>query len=186
MKIAVPITSENQIDGHFGHCESYGVYTISDGKEITDIKNVESPVGCGCKSDIGAVLASDGVTVMLAGGIGDGAVNNLKREGIDVIRGCSGNATEIVKLFISGMVEDTGSSCSHHDHDHGHSHDHDHGHSHTHEHEHEHSHNHDHDHGHSHDHELAHAHNHEHGHEHPHSCGHDHEHGEGHSCGCKN
>jgi hypothetical protein len=25
MKIAVPVTKENQVDGHFGHCESYGV-----------------------------------------------------------------------------------------------------------------------------------------------------------------
>jgi predicted Fe-Mo cluster-binding NifX family protein len=26
MKIAVPVTSDNQIEGHFGHCDSYGVY----------------------------------------------------------------------------------------------------------------------------------------------------------------
>jgi predicted Fe-Mo cluster-binding NifX family protein len=182
MKIAVPVTSENQIDGHFGHCESYNVYTISEGNKITDIKSVESPVGCGCKSDIGAVLSMDGVKVMLAGGIGDGAVNNLKSEGIEVIRGCSGDATEVVKLFVSGLVEDTGSSCNHHDHEHGHNHDHDHGHHH----DHEHNHDHDHSHAHAHDleHEHAHAHNHE--HEHAHNCGHDHEHGEGHSCGCKN
>jgi predicted Fe-Mo cluster-binding NifX family protein len=65
MKIAVPVTKENQIDGHFGHCESYGVFTISDKKEISEIKNVESPQGCGCKSDIASVLASDGVSLML-------------------------------------------------------------------------------------------------------------------------
>ena len=74
MKIAVPVTNQNQIDGHFGHCESYNVYTISDKSEITGVKNVESPQGCGCKSDIASVLASDGVTVMLAGGIGGGAL----------------------------------------------------------------------------------------------------------------
>ncbi len=62
MKIAVPVTKENQIDGHFGHCESYGVYTISDKNEIAEIKSVESPQGCGCKSDIASVLAADGVT----------------------------------------------------------------------------------------------------------------------------
>jgi predicted Fe-Mo cluster-binding NifX family protein len=28
MKIAVPVTKENQIDSHFGHCETYGVFTI--------------------------------------------------------------------------------------------------------------------------------------------------------------
>jgi predicted Fe-Mo cluster-binding NifX family protein len=115
MKIAIPVTKENQIDGHFGHCESYGVFTISEKKEITNIKSVESPQGCGCKSDIASVLASDGVTVMLAGGIGGGAINVLNNSGIEVIRGCSGDATEVVKLYLSGLVEDSGSSCHQHE-----------------------------------------------------------------------
>jgi predicted Fe-Mo cluster-binding NifX family protein len=119
MKIAVPVTRENIIDSHFGHCESYNVYTVSDNNEITNIKNVASPQGCGCKSDIATVFAADGVTIMLAGGIGDGAINVLGRNGIEVIRGCSGDATEVVKQFLSGTVEDSGSSCQqHHDHNH--------------------------------------------------------------------
>jgi predicted Fe-Mo cluster-binding NifX family protein len=115
MKIAVPVTVENHIDSHFGHCESYGVYTISDKNEISEIKNVASPQGCGCKSDIASVLASDGVSVMLAGGIGGGAINVLNNSGIEVIRGCSGDATEVVKLYLSGLVEDSGSSCHQHE-----------------------------------------------------------------------
>jgi predicted Fe-Mo cluster-binding NifX family protein len=115
MKIAVPVTKENQIDGHFGNCESYGVYTISDKNEIAEIKSVESPQGCGCKSDIASVLASDGVTKMLAGGIGGGAINVLNYSGIEVIRGCSGDATEVVKLYLAGLVEDSGSSCHQHE-----------------------------------------------------------------------
>lgn len=125
MKIAVPVTSENKIDGHFGHCESYGVFTISENKEITSLKKIESPQGCGCKSDIASILAADGVTVMLAGGIGGGAINVLNNSGIEVIRGCSGNAIEVVKLFLSGNIEDSGSSCHQHEgHQHeGHHHD---------------------------------------------------------------
>jgi predicted Fe-Mo cluster-binding NifX family protein len=122
MKIAVPVTIDNQIDGHFGHCESYGVFSISDKNEITELKRVESPQGCGCKSDIASVLASDGVTIMLAGGIGGGAINVLNSSGIEVIRGCAGDATEVVKLYLSGLVEDSGSSCHQHGahHEHGH------------------------------------------------------------------
>jgi predicted Fe-Mo cluster-binding NifX family protein len=126
MKIAVPVTSENQIDGHFGHCESYGVFTITEEKKIVNVKSVQSPQGCGCKSDIASVLAADGVSLMLAGGIGGGAINVLNNSGIEVIRGCSGDATEVVKLYLKGLVEDSGSSCHHHEahnangHDHGH------------------------------------------------------------------
>jgi predicted Fe-Mo cluster-binding NifX family protein len=119
MKIAVPINSDNFIDGHFGHCESYGIYTISEENKITDIKQIASPNGCGCKSDIASVLASDGVKVMLAGGIGGGAINVLNSCGIEVIRGCSGKAEEVVKLYIEGRVEDSGSSCHQHESHHG-------------------------------------------------------------------
>ncbi|MBK7133545.1 MAG: NifB/NifX family molybdenum-iron cluster-binding protein [Bacteroidales bacterium] len=130
MKIAVPVTRDNQIDGHFGHCESYSVFTINNKKEITEKKNVESPQGCGCKSNIASVLADDGVSIMLAGGIGGGAINVLNSSGIDVIRGCSGDATEVVKLYLKGLVEDSGSSCHQHQAHHGHGHDHDHEHGH--------------------------------------------------------
>ena len=128
MKIAVPVTSDNQIDGHFGHCESYAVYTITDTKEIAEKKSVRSPQGCGCKSDIASVLAADGVTTMLAGGIGGGAINVLNNSGIEVIRGCAGDATEVVKLYLSGLVKDSGSSCHQHEAHHGNDHNHKHGH----------------------------------------------------------
>ena len=42
MKIAVPVTKENQIDSHFGHCESYGVFTISEKNEITEMPRVSN------------------------------------------------------------------------------------------------------------------------------------------------
>jgi predicted Fe-Mo cluster-binding NifX family protein len=174
MKIAVPVTSDNQVNGHFGHSESYSVFTISDSKEITEIKSVESPQGCGCKSDIASALSSDGVTVMLAAGIGDGAVNNLNINGIEVIRGCTGNAAEVVRLFISGLVEDSGSSCEHHGSHHGHHHA-EHVHEHDHEHEHEHNCGHEDHHHHEagleHEHNCSHHHNHEHGHDELHNCG---------------
>jgi predicted Fe-Mo cluster-binding NifX family protein len=115
MKIAVPVTSSNQIDGHFGHCESYAVFTVSEDNQITDVQSVKSPQGCGCKSNIASVLAENGVTVMLAGGIGGGAINVLNSQGIEVVRGCAGNAPEVVKLYVEGMVKDSGSSCHQHE-----------------------------------------------------------------------
>jgi len=119
MKIAVPVTMDNYVDSHFGHCESYNVYSVSENNVITEVKSVGSPEGCGCKSDIAAVLAADGVSVMLAGGIGGGAINVLNSHGIEVIRGCAGNAAEVVKLYLEGSVHDSGSSCQQHEHHHG-------------------------------------------------------------------
>ncbi len=118
MKIAVPVTENYQIDDHFGHCEYYGIYTISEKNEITNVEKLESVQGCGCKSNIATVLYENGVTIMLAGGIGGGAINVLNSVGIEVIRGCSGNATEVVKLFIEGNISDSGSNCQQHENHH--------------------------------------------------------------------
>jgi len=115
MKIAIPVTRENRIDDHFGHCEFYGVYTISEKNEIVDVQTIKSEQGCGCKSNIAGVLANQGVTIMLAGGIGGGAINVLNQWGIDVVRGCSGNAAEIVKEYVSGNLTDSGESCHQHE-----------------------------------------------------------------------
>jgi len=130
MKIAVPVTKNNQIDDHFGHCEFYNVFTISETNEIVDVQTLKSEQGCGCKSNIASTLSQNGVTIMLAGGIGGGAINVLNNAGIEVVRGCSGNAAEIVKQFIAGLVVDSGSSCQQHEHHHGegHGHGHEHGH----------------------------------------------------------
>ena len=51
---------------------------------------------------------------MLAGGIGQGAINVLANSGIEVIRGCSGNVEQLAKEYIQGNVEDNGETCAHH------------------------------------------------------------------------
>ena len=126
MKLAIPVNKNNHVDGHFGHCEAYKVVTINENNEIIDSEIVESPKGCGCKSDIAHTLADNGVSVMLAGGIGAGAVNKLNGAGIEVIRGCSGDVEELVKKYVVGEINDNGSNCNHHDHHHSHGHDHHH------------------------------------------------------------
>jgi predicted Fe-Mo cluster-binding NifX family protein len=115
MKIAVPVTGNNQVDDHFGHCNYYGVFSISQDGKITDKQTIPSVQGCGCKSNIASVLASDGVTVMLAGGIGMGAINVLNNAGIEVVRGCSGDASALVNQYISGGIKDSGESCHQHE-----------------------------------------------------------------------
>jgi predicted Fe-Mo cluster-binding NifX family protein len=114
MKIAVPVSKDNKIESHIGDTESYFVFTISDNKEIEGISAVKSPGGCGCNSDIASTLASDGVSVVLAAGIGGGSTKAFNKSGISVIRGCEGDATESVKMYLKGSLIDKGSSCGNH------------------------------------------------------------------------
>jgi predicted Fe-Mo cluster-binding NifX family protein len=115
MKIALP-SKGDMIDSHFGHCEYFTVFTVKD-SEIIGQEIVPSPVGCGCKSNIASLLAEKGVTMMLAGNMGDGAVNVLTHSGIEVIRGCQGNITEVALSCLSGNLMDSGDSCHAHEHE---------------------------------------------------------------------
>jgi len=114
-KIAVPLRSDMNIDDHFGHCEMYGIFTISEKNQIEKFETLDSAQGCGCKSGIAGDLAQTGVTLMLAGGIGNGAIQVLNHYGIGVVRGCSGNAKAVVEDYLKGNVEDSGESCHQHD-----------------------------------------------------------------------
>ncbi len=112
-KVAVP-TKAGMVDEHFGHCEYFTVYSIRDGKVVSEGR-VDSPNGCGCKTDIASVLAKDGVTLMLAGNMGEGAVRVLKANGIEVVRGASGQARAVVDAWLAGSVTDSGVGCSAHE-----------------------------------------------------------------------
>lgn len=115
MKIALP-SLRNEIDAHFGHCEYFTVFTISDKNEIIAEDKIDSPAGCGCKSNIALTLAQMGVTHLLAGNMGQGAVNILGMNGIQVLRGCSGNVKDVAQRWLAGNLQDSGLACVEHEH----------------------------------------------------------------------
>jgi len=115
--IAVP-TRGDKVDSHFGHCEFYTIVSISSENKITKTETLASPAGCGCKSNIAATLKEKNVSLMLAGNMGQGAVDKLSAAGIEVIRGCNGNVGTVVNDYLSGKITDNGLTCSHHEHGH--------------------------------------------------------------------
>ncbi len=78
MKIAVP-SCQNRVDEHFGHCEYFTVFTVNENNEILSEETVASPANCGCKSNIAQTLAQMGVRMMLAGNMGQGAVECIEQ-----------------------------------------------------------------------------------------------------------
>lgn len=115
MKIAIP-TKDNFVDNHFGHCDTYTIITTDDNNNILKKEFLPSPQGCGCKSNIAETFQQIGVEVMLAGGIGEGAINILSRHGINVVRGCSGDVDILAKKYTGGELVDSGVSCEQHEH----------------------------------------------------------------------
>ena len=116
MKIALP-TRQSIIDSHFGHCEYYTIFTVDNNtKEIVNEETLASPAGCGCKSNIATTLSEIGVEIMLAGNMGQGAVNVLNNSGIEVLRGCSGDVKTVALNWLEGSLTDSGDSCQEHEH----------------------------------------------------------------------
>lgn len=113
MKIALP-SRDGAIDDHFGHCKAFAVFSVTDGK-LTELPSIPSLEGCGCKSGVAATLAQEGITHLVAGNMGEGAVRVLGSHGISVIRGASGSVKTAAEAFAAGRLADSGILCSSHD-----------------------------------------------------------------------
>ena len=113
-KIAIP-TREDMVDDHFGHCAYYTVVTLDDEDQVQNSERLDSPEGCGCKSNIASVMQEMGITLMLAGNMGMGAYNKLSAHGITVIRGCHGKVDDVLRSYQNGEIQDSLESCDHHD-----------------------------------------------------------------------
>ncbi len=110
MKIAVP-SINGQVDEHFGHCKEFLVFRAEGGGLVED-GVISSLEGCGCKSGVAAELARAGVTHLVAGNMGEGAIRVLASHGIKVARGASGNAKAAAQAFLDGDLKDSGLGCA--------------------------------------------------------------------------
>jgi predicted Fe-Mo cluster-binding NifX family protein len=53
-KLAIP-THEGMVDDHFGHCAYYTVVSLDEQNQVMNQERLDSPEGCGCKSNIATV-----------------------------------------------------------------------------------------------------------------------------------
>ena len=129
MKIAVTYDNGN-IFQHFGHTETFKIYTV-EGKEIIN-SEVVSTAGSGHGALAGFLTAHE-VDVLICGGIGGGAKMALAQAGIQLMGGVSGSADDAVAAYLAGkLIFNPNVMCNHHGDHHGEGHScgsHGHGHS---------------------------------------------------------
>ena len=113
LKLAVP-TRAGQVDEHFGHCESFTIYSLDDAKAVVGQERFTPPPACGCKSNLIRTLVEMGVSVLIAGNMGEGAVMRLGQAGIKVFRGAKGDVGEAVQAWIDGKLVDSKVICLEH------------------------------------------------------------------------
>ena len=113
-KIAVP-SRGGLVDEHFGHCKEFLVFAVSPEGSLASEPAIPSVEGCGCKSGVASTLARAGVTHMVAGNMGEGAVRVLGAQGIVVVRGASGDARAAAEAYARGELVDSGLGCAPHE-----------------------------------------------------------------------
>lgn len=108
LRIAVPLDGD-QVSQHFGHVTVFAIYDI-DGDSISS-RQIPSPGHEPGKLPV--FLHGEGVSCVIAGGMGPRAVELFCDRGIDVIMGVSGSADDAVRAYRDGTLTHGESTCHH-------------------------------------------------------------------------
>lgn len=117
MKIAATYDNGN-IFQHFGKTEFFKVYEVEDNKVVSSEVIGSNGTGHGA---LAGLLAEQGISVLICGGIGGGAQSALAEAGIELCSGAQGDADTAVEAYLKGELVSTGVNCDHHHHEDGHS-----------------------------------------------------------------
>lgn len=112
MKIGIP-SNGKLVNQHFGMSENFVIVTVEDNK-IVNAEEISTSEFAHQHQGLANLLAQHGVSVVIAGGIGRGAIDGLENNNLQVIKGASGEYLEVVKEFINGTLENKDVVCNHH------------------------------------------------------------------------
>jgi predicted Fe-Mo cluster-binding NifX family protein len=126
-KIAIPVDGNGLLDSHFGHCQFFEIFEITDKKIVSQSKVTPPPHEPGI---LPKWLINEGVTDVIAGGIGEKALKILNHFQINVYKGAPiFYSNSLVESFLDGTLQLTENNCNHdHQHENHHNHHHDHHH----------------------------------------------------------
>ena len=120
MKICIP-TSDGKLCGHFGHCDSFTFAEINpETREILSIEERVPEEGISCQS--ASWISEQGVSKVLAGGMGGRPMMMFAQNGVEVVAGCPElPIREVIESYLSNTLETGENSCGgEHHHCHGH------------------------------------------------------------------
>lgn len=112
MKIAIPLAN-GQLTAHFGHCAEFALITVDQAqKKITDRETVPAPEHEPGKLPVW--LAEKGVSLVIAGGMGQRAQDIFIANGISVVVGASANTPDSLVLeWLAGTLKAGENCCDH-------------------------------------------------------------------------
>ena len=110
-KIAVPVNEALELDAHFGHCKYFMFLTVEDNKITAEDKQVPPPHEPGI---LPGWVAKQGATDVIAGGMGQRAIQLFNDNGVNVFVGAPKKiAKELVMDFVNKNLTLTANYCDH-------------------------------------------------------------------------
>ncbi len=130
-RIALAIEDEgknSKIASHFARCSRFLVYELNENDEEVKTESYFNPLAGqhtgSCQ--IPGYVRQFNVSTIIAGGMGQKAVNNFQRFGIEVVTASGLEYHEALDLYLKGEI--SGFEVCSHGHEHGHEHHHHHHH----------------------------------------------------------
>lgn len=110
-KIAIPVDNNNILDAHFGHAKLFVFCTVENDQIISEEKLSPPPHEPGV---IPRWVAEQGATEIIAGGMGQKAIQIFNHNGVNVFVGAPQlDAKEIVKGFLNESISFNANYCDH-------------------------------------------------------------------------
>jgi len=112
MKIAIPL-ADGKLTMHFGHCSSFALVDVDDAqKEILRREDIAAPPHEPGK--LPPWLASRGVNMIIAGGMGQRAQQLFAQQGIRVVVGAPVETPEkLINDFFADQLQTGANICDH-------------------------------------------------------------------------
>jgi predicted Fe-Mo cluster-binding NifX family protein len=113
--IAIPLEN-GVLCAHFGHCEQFAIVEVEN-NTIKNIKILDPPEHV--PGLYPRWVAQFGVTDVIAGGLGQKAIELFHQQKINVFAGAPiKNPTELVNDFVANRLDLQANYCNHHGHQH--------------------------------------------------------------------
>jgi len=110
MKFAIP-TVNNQLTAHFGHCEKFAIVLVEDNKVIHE-EFISPPVHQ--PGVYPRFLAEQGVDMIIAGGMGQRALDLFAQNNIEVHMGVNmGSPKELIEDYLNNRLDTGKNLCDH-------------------------------------------------------------------------
>jgi predicted Fe-Mo cluster-binding NifX family protein len=120
MKIAIPY-KEGMVNPHFGQSREFIIFEAQE-DQVVGSKIISNKDLCHNHEGLAGLLKSEGVDVVIPGGIGRPMIQALQAVGFEVITGATGDAAKVASDYLNGSLETANigiCGCGNHDH-HGH------------------------------------------------------------------